>query len=67
VGDEAGTPVTLNGQEKDAAISGLARTSMILHNNPTALIVQGHTLADPRFKEDQQGTDSLMTFDREVG
>ncbi len=37
VGDEAGTAVTLYGQEKDAATSGLARMNMILHNNPTAL------------------------------
>jgi len=59
VGDEAGTAVTLNGQEKDAATSGLARMNMILHNNPTALIVQGNTLADPKFKEG----DSLKTFD----
>jgi type I restriction enzyme M protein len=59
VGDEAGTPVTLYGQEKDAATSGLARMNMILHNNPTALIVQGNTLADPKFKEG--GT--LKTFD----
>ena len=59
VGDEAGTTVTLYGQEKDAATSGLARMNMILHNNPTALIVQGNTLADPKFKEG----DTLKTFD----
>ena len=59
VGDEAGTPVTLYGQEKDAATSGLARMNMILHNNPTALVVQGNTLADPKFKDG----DSLKTFD----
>ncbi|MDT7043473.1 type I restriction-modification system subunit M [Candidatus Nitronereus thalassa] len=59
VGDEAGTSVTLYGQEKDAATSGLARMNMILHNNPTALIVQGNTLADPKFKEG----DTLKTFD----
>src|SRR6476660_9906068 len=59
LGDEAGTPVTLNGQEKDAATSGLARMNMILHNNPTALIVQGNTLADPKFKDG----DTLKTFD----
>jgi type I restriction enzyme M protein len=59
VGDEAGTPVTLYGQEKDAATGGLARMNMILHNNPTALVVQGNTLADPRFKDG----DSLKTFD----
>ena len=59
VGDEAGTPVTLYGQEKDAATSGLARMNMILHNNPTALIVQGNTLADPKFKDGE----ALKTFD----
>src|SRR4051812_24738006 len=59
VGDEAGTPVTLYGQEKDAATSGLARMNMILHNNPTALVVQGNTLANPKFKDG----DSLKTFD----
>jgi type I restriction enzyme M protein len=59
VGDEAGTAVTLYGQEKDAATSGLARMNMILHDNPTALIVQGNTLADPKFKDG----DTLKTFD----
>ena len=59
VSDEAATPVTLYGQEKDAATSGLARMNMILHDNPTALIAQGNTLTDPKFKED--GT--LKTFD----
>jgi type I restriction enzyme M protein len=59
VGDAAGTAVTLNGQEKDAATSGLARMNMILHNNPTALIMQGNTLADPKFKDG----DTLKTFD----
>jgi type I restriction enzyme M protein len=59
VGDEAGTPVTLYGQDKDAATSGIARMNMILHNNPTALIVQGNTLTDPKFKDG----DTLKTFD----
>ena len=59
VGDEASAQVTLYGQEKDAATSGLARMNMILHDNPTALIVQGNTLADPKFKEG----DTLKTFD----
>ncbi|HEY5523027.1 MAG TPA: N-6 DNA methylase [Desulfuromonadaceae bacterium] len=59
VADEARTPVTLYGQEKDAATSGLARMNMILHNNPTALIVQGNTLAAPKFKDG----DTLKTFD----
>jgi type I restriction enzyme M protein len=59
VGDEAGTRVTLYGQEKDAATSTLARMNMILHNNPTALIEQGSTLAVPKFKDGG----SLKTFD----
>src|SRR6202049_4074053 len=59
VGDEARVMVTLYGQEKDAATSGLARMNMILHNNPTALILQGNTLADPKFKDG----DTLKTFD----
>ncbi len=59
VDDAAVTKVTLYGQEKDAATSGLARVNMILHNNPTALIVQGNTIADPKFKDG----DTLKTFD----
>jgi type I restriction enzyme M protein len=59
VADEAKTKVTIYGQEKDAATSGLARMNMILHNNPEALISQGNTLADPKFKE--SGT--LKIFD----
>ncbi|MCS6292692.1 MAG: type I restriction-modification system subunit M [Nitrospira sp.] len=58
VADEARTPVTLYGQEKDATTAGLARMNMILHNNPTALIAQGNTLADPKFKEGEP----LKTF-----
>src|SRR6266567_1993936 len=59
VGDEAGTAVTLYGQEKDASTSALARMNMILHNNPTALVEQGNTLANPRFMERH----TLKTFD----
>ena len=60
LGDEAGTAVTLYGQEKDVATAGLARMNMILHNNPTALIQGGHsTLATPLFKDG----DTLKTFD----
>src|SRR5947208_2239760 len=60
VGDEAGTAVTLYGQEKDVATAGLARMNMILHNNPTAAIHGGQsTLAAPFFKDG----DTLKTFD----
>jgi len=51
VGDEASAKVSLYGQEKDSATSGLARMNMILHDNPTAQIVQGNTLTDPKFKD----------------
>jgi type I restriction enzyme M protein len=59
VAAQAGRPVTLYGQEKDAATSGLARMNMILHGNPTAIIWQGNTLADPKLKEAEQ----LKQFD----
>jgi type I restriction enzyme M protein len=59
VGDESGAKVTLYGQEKDSATSGLARMNMILHNYPTASILQGNTLADPKFKDG----DKLKQFD----
>ena len=59
VASEARTKITLYGQEKDAATSGLARMNMILHNNPEALIVQGNTLTDPKFKDGE----TLKTFD----
>ncbi len=59
VADEATTKPTISGQEKDSATSGLARMNMILHDNPGAVIAQGNTLSDPKFKE----FDTLKTFD----
>jgi type I restriction enzyme M protein len=59
VSDEAGTAVTLYGQEKDAVTRALAYMNMVLHGNPGALIVQGNTLADPKFKDGE----ALKTFD----
>ena len=59
VGDEAKARVTLYGQEKDSATSNLARMNMILHDNPTALIMQGNTITDPKFLDG----DTLKTFD----
>jgi type I restriction enzyme M protein len=60
VADEARARVTLYGQEKDAATAGLARMNMILHDNPTALIAQGNSLANPLFTV---GEGQLKTFD----
>jgi len=59
VADEASTRLSLYGQEKDAATTGLARMNMILHDNAEAIVLQGNTLADPKFKDG----DSLKTFD----
>ena len=61
ISDVANGKVTLYGQEKDSATSGLARMNMILHNEPTALIKQGNTLAKPLF-ENKDG-ENLKTFD----
>ena len=59
VGDEATAKITLYGQEKDSATAGLARMNMILHDQATALIMQGNTLANPLFLDG----DTLKTFD----
>jgi type I restriction enzyme M protein len=59
VADEARSKLTLYGQEKDGTTAGLARMNMILHDNAEAQIVQGNTLADPKFM-DKRG---LRTFD----
>lgn len=63
VADAASTKVALYGQEKDAATSGLARMNMILHDQPTAEIKQGNTLADPKFRDGKAGNESLKVFD----
>lgn len=59
VADEAHTPVTIYGQEKDASTAGLARMNMFLHNNPTALIWRENTITKPEFKDGA----ALKTFD----
>ncbi|WP_144770399.1 type I restriction-modification system subunit M [Herbaspirillum sp. SJZ099] len=63
VADAAHSKLALYGQEKDSATSGLARMNMILHDNPTAEIEQGNTLADPKFREGNAGEQSLKVFD----
>ncbi len=60
VTEQAKTKVSLYGQEKDAATSGLARMNMILHDNPDAEIKQGNTLANPLFLNEQG---NISTFD----
>lgn len=60
VADEAPRGVTLYGQEMDNATAALARMNMILHDNPTAEIWQGNTLASPHWLAPDGG---LKTFD----
>ncbi|HEX7326313.1 MAG TPA: class I SAM-dependent DNA methyltransferase, partial [Rhodanobacteraceae bacterium] len=59
VGSQAGKAITLEGQERDQSTAGLARMNMILHDCPTATVLQGNTLADPKFKDGA----NLRTYD----
>lgn len=59
VAGEAGNRITLEGQDKDVTNAGLARMNMILHDFPTATILNGNTLAAPKFKEGE----GLRTYD----
>jgi type I restriction enzyme M protein len=59
VAAEAGKQITLEGQEMDVTTAGLARMNMILHDFPTANVVTGNTLAEPKFKDGEQ----LRTYD----
>ena len=58
--DEAQVKITIYGQEMDNATRALARMNMILHDNPSAEIWQGNTLADPHYREHDG---RLKTFD----
>ena len=58
--DEAPHGITVYGQEMDNATWALARMNMILHDDPTAEIWRGNTLADPYFRNKDN---SLKTFD----
>ncbi|MGE6777080.1 N-6 DNA methylase [Vreelandella titanicae] len=59
VAAEAGKHITLAGQEKDVTTAGLARMNMVLHDFPDATIVQGDTLANPKYKDGEK----LRTYD----
>ena len=59
VAAEAEKHITLEGQEKDVTTAGLARMNMILHDFPTANVLSGNTLFDPKFKDGEQ----LRTYD----
>ena len=59
VAAEAGKHITLEGQEKEFTTAGLARMNMILHDFPTANVLSGNTLFDPKFKDGER----LRTYD----
>ncbi|MDC7704702.1 HsdM family class I SAM-dependent methyltransferase [Vogesella indigofera] len=59
VAEAAKNQVSVYGQEKEEVTSGLAYMNMILHHNAGAVIEQGNTLADPKFRDGGQ----LKTFD----
>ena len=54
VAAESGRHITLEGQERDVTTAGLARMNMILHDFPTANILNGNTLAAPKFKDGER-------------
>ena len=58
--DAAPRGLSISGQEKDNATFALAYMNMILHDNATAELWHGNTLADPYFKNRDK---SLKTFD----
>jgi len=58
--DRTGLDLTIYGQEMDNATAALAKMNMILHNCPTAEIVQDNSLSSPYFK---QADGRLKTFD----
>ena len=58
--DEAPRGMSLYGQEMDNATWALARMNLFLHGYPTAEVLHGNTLADPRFTNNFGG---LRTFD----
>jgi len=59
VAAEARKRITLEGQEKDVTTAGLARMNTILHDFPTATILNGNTLANPKFLDGEK----LRTYD----
>lgn len=57
--DVAPVEITIYGQENDLSTAGLARMNLVLHNKGAGEIQRGNTLADPKWKENNQ----LKRFD----
>jgi len=62
VAAQAGRQITLEGQEKDVTTAGLARMNMIVHDFPSATILSGDTLSNPKFK-DTKRAGQLRSYD----
>ena len=60
--DEAPRGLTIYGQEKGNATHALARMNMILHDNVTADLRHGNTLAAPDFTDDDRQKLMLMSL-----
>ncbi|MDL2229562.1 type I restriction-modification system subunit M, partial [Treponema sp. OttesenSCG-928-L16] len=61
--DAAPVEVTIYGQEKDLATTGMAKMNFVLHNKATAEIAGNHnTFADPQYFKDKDQTE-LKQFD----
>lgn len=50
--DFAGVELSVYGQEMDLSTYGLSKINMVIHGLADALIQQGNTLSDPKFKRD---------------
>ena len=59
IASEADKQITLEGQDMDVTTGGLARMNMILHDFPTANILNGNTLSSPKFLDGN----NLRTYD----
>ncbi|MEI6747391.1 MAG: class I SAM-dependent DNA methyltransferase, partial [Methylococcaceae bacterium] len=59
VASQAKANITIYGQEKDTTNATLARMNMVMHNNSSAIIEQGHALSEPKFKDGNE----LLKFD----
>lgn len=57
--DVAPIEITIYGQEYDPSTAGLARMNLVLHNKGAGEIQRGNTLADPKWKDNNQ----LKRFD----
>ncbi len=63
VADASPKGLTIYGQERDITTRGMAVMNMWLHGYPEAVLKQGNTLADPKFKEHRGDQEVLNRFD----